>query len=192
MNSPVKRRGSFPTLLAAVALFVFSLDQATKYWIAHSGLPHGAYPPYGGIEVIPGLFSIVYNTNSGAAWGILSGQRAILVLVGIAAIAAILIFRKSLGIRGVFMQTVFGLIVGGICGNLLDRALFGSVTDFLDLHLGSLYRWPTFNVADSAMVVGVTLYVIASLFHCDAPEDSRDENAGESRQSGSEPTHLAD
>jgi signal peptidase II len=192
MNNPVKGRGGFPALLAAVALLVFSLDQASKYWIAHSGLPYGAYPPHGGIEVIPGFFSIVYNTNAGAAWGILSGHRAILVLTGIAAIAAIFVFRKSLGIRGRFMQALFGLIVGGISGNLLDRALFGSVTDFLDLHLGGLYRWPTFNVADSAMVVGVALYVIASLFHREAPEGSGGENAGESRQNGSEPPHLAD
>jgi signal peptidase II len=154
-------------LLPVIALFVIACDQASKYWIAHrSGLVEGAYPPFGGFEIVHGFFSIVYTTNTGAAWGMFSGFGIILIGLGVAALAGIYFFRHELGLEKRSMRIVFGLMSGGIVGNLLDRMIYGRVTDFLDFVIGS-YRWPTFNIADSAMVVAACLYIAIGFF---APE----------------------
>jgi signal peptidase II len=151
-------------VFSACALAIIIFDQATKIWISHySGLPLGVYPPIGGHEIIPGFFSIVYNRNPGAAWGMLAGQRILLALLAIGAGAAIIILRKNIELHKTSMQLVFGLMLGGIVGNLIDRVVFGSVTDFLDFTFGS-YRYPTFNIADSSMVVAVGCYILHTLF----------------------------
>lgn len=148
----------------AIAVFIIVVDQASKCYISRfSGLELSAYPPHGGYEVIPGFFSIVYNTNTGAAWGMFAGQRVILAILAFGAAAAIILLRKNIELHRKFMQVIFGLMLGGILGNLIDRVAFGSVTDFLDFKFGH-YRWPTFNIADSAMVVAVTIYVIYTVF----------------------------
>ena len=151
-------------LFIGAALAVLVLDQLSKFWISHwSGLEFRAYPPDGGHVVIPGFFSIVYNTNTGAAWGMFAGHRAVLAILGIGAVAAIILLRHKLELEKRPMQLVFGLMLGGILGNLIDRVASGRVTDFLDFTFGS-YRWPTFNVADSAMCVAVAVYIIYTLF----------------------------
>jgi signal peptidase II len=156
-------------IMAWAALGILVLDQASKLWIGqYSGLREGVYPPEGGMDVIPGFFSIVYNTNTGAAWGMFSGHGVILAVLGAVAIAAIILMHRQLELHRKTMQLVFGLMIGGIAGNIIDRVLIGRVTDFLDFHVAS-YRWPTFNIADSAMVVGVGLYIVIGLFHKDAP-----------------------
>ena len=143
-------------ILSGVTLL---LDQLTKYWIhEHSGFPLGAYPPEGGIEVIPGFFSLVFNINTGAAWGLFSNYGGVLALLAVAVLVSIVAFRRSLELHRPFLQISFGLIVGGIIGNLIDRLRFRYVIDFLDVHLG-FYRWPTFNIADSGIVIGVGLYL---------------------------------
>ncbi len=151
-------------LFGCIAFAIIAADQLSKYWISSvSGLVHGYYPPYGGFEIIPGFFSIVYNTNTGAAWGMFAGQRFILAALGLLAVAAIILFRHKLELEKKLMQVIFGLMTGGIIGNLVDRALFGSVTDFLDFHIGQ-YRWPTFNIADSSMVIAVGIYFVVGFF----------------------------
>jgi len=162
-------------LLPTLALIVVICDQVVKFWISRcSGFAEGVYPPCGGIEIIPGFFSIVYTTNSGAAWGMFSGFGYALAILGIAALAAIYIFRKQLELEKRSMQIVFGMMIGGIIGNLVDRMFIGRVTDFLDFQIGS-YRWPTFNIADSAMVVAACLYVIIGLFaHNDGEKITKD------------------
>ena len=79
-----------------------------------------------------------------------------------ATLVAIFIGRRALGLRDRFAQVCFGLLCGGIVGNLVDRIARGHVLDFLDFHFGS-YAFPSFNVADSAISVGVALYVLSSL-----------------------------
>jgi signal peptidase II len=174
----IKRYAVFIALSLAVVL----VDQASKCWISRfSGLEAGAYPPYGGHEVIRGFFSIVYNTNTGAAWGMFAGQRVLLAILAVGAVAAILLLRKSLELNRKFMQVIFGLMLGGILGNLIDRVLYGHVTDFLDFKFGH-YRWPTFNVADSAMVVAVAIYIVYTLFFqkkTDKAEVTKTENTSD-------------
>jgi signal peptidase II len=149
-------------LMAIVCLGSVLLDQLTKTWIAAwSGLELGAYPPYGGVTVLPGFFSIVYSTNTGAAWGLFSGYSGWLALLGLLAVAAILYFHRQLELERRPMQFAFGLMTGGILGNFIDRAIHGHVIDVLDFHLGS-YHWPTFNVADMSIDIGVALYIYFS------------------------------
>lgn len=143
-------------ITAAVVLLV---DQLTKWAIVdHSGLTMGLYPPFGGVEIIPGLFNIVYSINYGAAWGMLEGFAWLLILLAVVVLGLIAVFRNHLGMALRPQQWCFGLIVGGIIGNTIDRLFRGHVVDFLDFHL-PFYRWPTFNVADSAIVVGTLWYI---------------------------------
>ena len=160
------RRGYFVT-----ALVVLLLDQATKI-IAHAYLR--AAPA---IEVIPGLFNLTYSRNPGGLFGYFGDlaepwRSLLLTLLPVAAIVLIGFFL----LRGddVHRSTRFGLalILGGAIGNLIDRVVRGEVVDFLDVYAAAprladwLIRrfgtahWPTFNIADSAIVVGACLLVV--------------------------------
>lgn len=146
--------------LYTVLLFILITDQISKVYIRDfSSLTHNAYPPFGGMVIIQGFLNIVYTTNEGAAWGILSGYGNLLSLMAVVALMAIFFYRKHLGLAAKYTQCIFGLICGGILGNFLDRVFYGRVTDFIDVLLPG-YRWPTFNIADSAITVGALLYVI--------------------------------
>ena len=141
------------------ALAILITDQLSKWVVvAISGFPLGLYPPFGGREVIGGFFNLVYAINHGAAWGMLEGYSWLLIALAIVVLALIAIFRKDLGIDSVPNQLCFGLISGGIAGNTIDRMFRGHVVDFLDVRLPG-YQWPTFNVADSAIVVGTIWYI---------------------------------
>ncbi len=139
-----------------VALSVFALDQFTKQMvIAHLNLHQS-------IEVIPGFFSLTYVRNTGAAFGILSGSERwrIHFFLAVGLLALILLFRffysnhhKPLVLIGT------GLICGGAAGNLADRIRLGYVVDFFDFFIKK-YHWPAFNVADSAITVGVFLIML--------------------------------
>jgi signal peptidase II len=159
-----------------MAIGVLLLDQASKVWI-DSILPFGTYFPYQGpggespVVIIPDFFQLVHIGNEGAAWGMLSGYRMILVLVALGALTAIYFYRGPLELKRRSMQFSFGMIVGGILGNLLDRVIYGHVVDFLDFTLPGIpalgidpYRWPAFNVADSGIVCGVFIYLVICFF----------------------------
>jgi signal peptidase II len=126
-------------------------------------LPYGTYGEvYGAIRVIKGFFYIVHVGNTGAAWSMFSGQSVLLATLALATLVAIFFWRSALGLRDRLAQICFGLLCGGIVGNLTDRLLHGHVIDFIDLHFGT-YVYPTFNVADSGICVGVMLYLWQSL-----------------------------
>jgi signal peptidase II len=148
--------------LMAIAAAVVGADQATKAWIA-SALPFNTYgEASGAIPVVRGFFYIVHVGNTGAAWSILSGRSFLLAALAGATLVGIFLGRRALGLASPGTQSCFGLMCGGIVGNLIDRLARGHVVDFLDFHFGS-YVYPTFNVADSAICVGVALYLISSL-----------------------------
>jgi len=133
------------------------LDQLTKSWIA-SRLPFGTYGEPHAIRLLRGVLYFVHVGNTGAAWSLFAGQSVFLALLAAATLIGIFIWRKALGLQQRIPQICFGLLCGGISGNLLDRLLHGHVIDFIDVHFGS-YIYPTFNVADSAICVGVILYL---------------------------------
>ena len=147
--------------LWSLALAVFVLDQGTKAWI-NASLPFGTYGTPGAITVIDDFFYIVHVGNTGAAWSMLAGKSSLLAAMALITLGAIYIWRHLLGLRKLPVQIGFGLLCGGIAGNLLDRLLYGHVIDFLDFHFGS-YIYPTFNVADSGICVGVVCYLLHSL-----------------------------
>ncbi len=155
--------------LLIIAGLVFLLDQVTKAWI-FKNLPLGAYFPPDSIEVIPGFFYIVHIGNEGAAWGLLAGYSGWLAVFALVALFVIYKLRHSLELHRHAMQIAFGLLVGGVIGNLVDRLIHGHVIDFLDFHLPLEVpyilpdgRWPSFNIADSGIVVGVFGYILLSL-----------------------------
>ena len=155
------------------AFAVFALDLLTKLWIARLLPRTYSHGSHGHIEVIPGFFNIVHVGNTGAAWSILEGRATLLALVAVAALVMIFFFRHTLGLRRRWTQIAFGLLCGGIAGNLLDRLRHadGHVVDFLDFRFGS-YAYPAFNIADAGICVGVAMYVLITLF-TRAPEQKK-------------------
>jgi len=134
---------------------VLGLDQVTKAWIIRS-IPFNTY--FDPIPVIPGYLNLVHIGNTGAAWGMLQGFGMILGIVAMITVAIIFLCRRMLLLHTTSMQLTFGMLIGGIVGNLTDRMIHGYVTDFIDVNL-QVYRWPAFNIADSAIFVGVVLYL---------------------------------
>ncbi|MDX2187882.1 MAG: signal peptidase II [Opitutaceae bacterium] len=146
--------------LLLIASGLFFLDRLTKVWIM-GALPLNQMHEHGAgadIVVIPGFFYLIHIGNTGAAWSMFSGQSTWLGLLALATLYAIFHWRHSLGLRDHGVQLALGLAIGGISGNLVDRLLIGHVVDFIDLHFGH-YVYPTFNVADSGICVGIILYL---------------------------------
>jgi signal peptidase II len=146
---------------AATALVVLVLDVVTKY-VVLQGLPLGRPVP-----VIEGFFSLTLVMNPGLAFGMLAetpaGWRWLVALLSIGALAVLAVLGlRMLPTGGRLTPLALGLIFGGAVGNLIDRARFGAVVDFLDFHWRG-YHWPAFNVADSAISVGVALLALRML-----------------------------
>ena len=130
-------------------LFLFTLlsDQLSKLFIVKS-LYVGE-----SINILP-FFNIVHVRNRGVTFGLLSGKLQPIVFVILALI--VVGFLINYARKNESHRSLISLIVGGAIGNVIDRIAYGSVIDFLDFHLGS-YHWPAFNIADSAIVIGVFL-----------------------------------
>ena len=143
-------------------LVVLPLDQATKQWII-------AHIHYGDrIEIIPGLFNLTHVRNPGGAFsffanGPLEQRMAFFIGTTLIAVVLLLVFFKQLNHDERLPATALGIVLGGALGNLIDRLLYSEVIDFLDVHLWGGYVWPTFNVGDSAIVVGVGLLMLEIL-----------------------------
>jgi signal peptidase II len=141
------RRRAARTLFLA-ALLAYGLDRITKIW-AEASLPGDP------IDVVPGVLTLRFTTNSGGAFSI--GQRAPWFFVGVTAVVVAVILATSFRHTSRLVGASLGLVLGGALGNLTDRAirapgLRGRVVDFVDFHV-----WPVFNLADSAIVVGAIL-----------------------------------
>ncbi len=141
------------------AILSLLADQLSKIWI-RARLPEGE-----SIDFLTGVMHLEHVQNRGAAWGVLSGQKWLLILFTLVVIGVILHSAREVAQRSALAALGFGLILGGAVGNLTDRILFGHVTDFFDLDtpFSALQTFPVFNVADSALTVGVVLMLI-SLF----------------------------
>ena len=162
---PVHRRWLAYRVLWVIMLAVIALDQASKAWI-NAHMPLGTYSGPGAITVVKGFFYLVHVGNTGAAWSMFAGRSTGLALLAAGTLLAIFIWRRQLGLRQPAVQSAFGLLSGGIAGNLVNRLVHGHVIDFLDFHFGA-YVYPTFNVADSGICVGVFWYILWSLRHPD-------------------------
>jgi signal peptidase II len=140
---------------AFVIAFLIALgaDQGTKIWARHTLKPR--VPPT--MTVIPGYWEFEYAENTGSAFSFLRGRpetRWILFGFGIVALGVIFTYLKKAPEDRARLGAELGLLAGGAVGNLLDRGVHGRVTDFVLWHVGA-HRWPNFNVADAALVIGI-------------------------------------
>ena len=151
------KKNNYP-IYFLISLAVLIIDQATKYLI------QARLKLFETVEVLP-FFNIVFVSNTGSAFGMLKGLGNVFFIVVAGAaivIVAVLIikFRED--------RLAFSLVMGGAAGNLMDRLTHGYVVDFLDFFAGG-HHWPAFNVADSALTVGIALLFIKTLF---GPKDT--------------------
>ncbi len=154
---PASRRADLLTVLG-VAAVVLVADQASKAWVA----ANIAYQT-GRIEVVGDLVQLWNVRNTGAAFSLLEGGLFLFVIVTVVALGMIVYFFRAFAGRSPWLFVILGAILGGALGNFVDRLRFGYVTDFLSVGFGDT-RWPTFNVADSAVVTGIGLLVIILTF----------------------------
>jgi signal peptidase II len=156
MNVSFPRR--LPWLLGISALIVLA-DRITKTWVA-AHVRMGAVIP-----VIPRVLAISHWTNDGAAFSLFSDSasphlvRSILIGFTLLTALAVLIALVRLGDRFNVTTFALALILGGALGNVHDRILYGSVVDFIQVHIFS-YHWPDFNIADSSVVAGACLLLL--------------------------------
>jgi len=149
-------------LLVSIGGAIIALDQLTKIFI-HTRFRLGET-----LNVIPGFFDITYVRNFGAAFGILAQlapqyREPFFTFVPVAAVIAILLLLRKTADSDRLGIFSYSLVFGGAIGNFIDRLRFGYVVDFLDFHWKEIYHWPAFNVADSAIVVGVGLMLLSIL-----------------------------
>ncbi len=147
MKWPIKELTFF-----LVALIVVALDQVSKFFI-RANMTLGQSIPE------EGFFRITYGTNTGGVFGLFANQAFLITLTAIVGVAAILVYSRYRQANRVLVRIALGLLLGGAVGNLIDRIRFGEVVDFIDVG-----AWPVFNVADSAVVVGVILIIYYFLF----------------------------
>jgi signal peptidase II len=152
--------------VALIAVAIAAFDQLTKWLVVRSVSPDESR------VVITGFFTLVNWRNTGAAWGMFQHYNLLLTTVSLLTVLALYLFRHSLQLHRMGPRISLGLIAGGIIGNLIDRIRIGSVVDFLSFYVGQ-YHWPAFNVADSAICVGVGLYILLSWRSGGAIEKSR-------------------
>ncbi len=156
LNTPQDRR------LWGGMVAVYLADQLSKLAVLRF------IGPWDEREVIAGFFKLVHWGNTGAAWSLFTGNNGLLALVSVAALVVLYLTRERFEPRSLTGQVALGLIFGGILGNLTDRLRVGHVIDFLRFYLvrrgdGAEVGFPAFNVADSAICLGVALLLLRSL-----------------------------
>lgn len=150
-------------VLAAVSAFIIAFDQWSKMYI-HTHFQLGE-----SVLVIQNFFNITYVRNFGAAFGFLAethpGFRELFFL-SMPPVALIIILTIFRGVpeNDKLQITALSMIFGGAIGNYIDRLRFRYVIDFLDFHLYNKYTWPAFNIADSAIVLGVCILLVLMVF----------------------------
>ena len=147
-------------VIAAATLFT---DQVTKYLAITRLAPIRAWAP---IPSLANFFTLTYTTNTGVAFGLFKDLGPIFVGVAVVVIVVIIFYQREVPEGAWLVHLALGLQLGGAAGNLADRLRLGHVVDFIHFHF-----WPVFNVADSAIVVGVILLMFAMLR--DKPEPAR-------------------
>jgi len=146
-----------------VAAIVCCLDQLTKLWAVHT-LASGRT-----ITVVDNFLRLAYAENQGGAAGIMRNHPQVLTLFSLAALVVIIWWARSIPAEDRVARLGFGAVLGGALGNLIDRLfrggfIFGTyVVDFIDAHWYDKLHWPTFNLADSAICIGIGLIILANI-----------------------------
>ncbi|MBM4307299.1 MAG: signal peptidase II [Deltaproteobacteria bacterium] len=150
-------------VLLICVVFIVALDQYTKYEVQQRIHLHQS------IKVINGFFNLTHLRNTGGAFGILGGQKGgisslFFLILPLAAVGIILYLIYKLKEHERILSLSLSLILSGAIGNLIDRIRYREVVDFLDFYLFS-YHWPAFNIADSAITIGIGLMILELLIH---------------------------
>ena len=161
-------------LIIALAMTVYALDQLAKLVVLHT------LPVVGDEKsVVEGFFKFVHWGNTGAAWSLFTGNNALLAIIGMAALVLLILTRRHFHADTLAGQIAFGLIFGGIAGNLTDRLLPGrhAVVDFIYFYIqprsGGEIVFPSFNIADRAICTGVALVFLISWKNEQAPKPAQ-------------------
>ena len=148
--------------LLGLSVFLLIADRLTKIWVSEH-VPFG-----GGIPLIPRVLRVTHWTNDGAAFSMFADSasphtvRWILISFSLLAAVVVLVAMIRLGNRFTLTTIGLALVLAGALGNVYDRIVFGSVVDFIEVHIYT-YHWPDFNVADSSIVVGACMLMLDSL-----------------------------
>jgi signal peptidase II len=168
--SPSPRNGWYG--LSFLVLAVLAADQISKYVVDKFS--------YAGSSrvLIPGVLNLVHTNNPGVAFGLLANSQSpwlasVLIAFSVAVIALLVWLLATDRAGGWLGKCGLGLILGGAAGNVLDRVLRRSVTDFIDFHVGN-YHWYTFNLADSAIVIGAGLVILELFRDWQHPTEERE------------------
>lgn len=181
------------TRAALIVLTVFIADQISKWWIVETMIKPLTLPPeadasampflqwlisaqeqmpFARIEIMP-FFNLVMVWNKGVSFGLFNdhGDYGPLILTILAGVIAVIFSAWLVRSKNPIISLSLALIIGGALGNMVDRIRFRAVADFLDFHfLGA--HWPAFNVADSAITVGIAILLIHSLFFDKKPKEA--------------------
>lgn len=155
-----------------VALLVWIADHLTKV-IVQANLEVDK-----AIDVIPGILRLSHVQNTGIAFGYFAEVQSawkpyLLAAMAIVAVAVILVYSSRVPTDRVLLQLALAITLGGILGNFVDRIVHGFVVDFIELHIKDVFHWPTFNLADSAITIGIVLLLIDTVRnpeHSEEPE----------------------
>src|SRR5690606_17877705 len=140
-----------------IAVIAIAIDQITKYLVVKN------MELYEQIPIIDGFFYLTSHRNSGAAWGILEGKMGFFYVITVIVIIGIIYYLHKYGKDNKLFASALGLILGGAIGNFIDRLFHQEVVDFFDFIIFG-YDFPIFNIADSALTIGVILVIIEALF----------------------------
>lgn len=139
-----------------IAVIIIGLDQFTKWLVVKK------MDLYEQIPIIENFFYLTSHRNKGAAWGILQDQMLFFYIITVIVIGVIIFYMQKYGKESVLLSIALSFILGGAIGNFIDRLFRKEVVDFFDFIIFN-YDYPIFNVADSALVVGVILVLIATI-----------------------------
>lgn len=140
-------------IILIVSIIIFLIDQISKFYITSTMSLTDT------IHIIKNLFRITYVQNTGAAWSILSDSTFLLILITFLVLGMIIYFLLKQKTVEKSEQLIYGSLIGGVLGNLIDRIRFGYVVDFLDFNFGSFY-FPVFNLADTFIVLAGIILII--------------------------------
>jgi len=140
-------------ILLLTALTILVADQLTKALVV-ANLPVGEKA-----QLLGDLVQVWHAQNRGAAFSLFQGGTVVFLIVSVLSIGMVAYFHRSLRDRSPWLHVVLGIVLGGTLGNFIDRLRQGYVTDWLSIGIGDT-RWPTFNVADSSVVIGIGILVV--------------------------------
>jgi signal peptidase II len=153
----------------AITLGILFADHLTKWMVRAMMDSHDV------IEIIPNYLRLSYVRNSGVAFGLFADIQSawkpyILASMAIAAVLVIFVYSSRMPLNRKLLQAALAITMGGILGNFIDRIAHGFVVDFIEFHINESFHWPTFNVADSAITVGIALLLIDTVINPEPDE----------------------